>query len=344
MADADCMAAAGPARRPGRREALRALTALAVLGQGAALASLATFGRRAGAQSRTLRIVAPFPAGGSTDILARALAERLAAARGLTAIVENRPGANGALGTEAMAKAAPDGQTLLVHTNAGIVINPLLYKALANPLEALAPVAQLVELELVLAVRADLPARNLAEFVELARSRPQGLTYASVGAGSLSHLAGEAFRLATGVPMLHVPYKGAAPALTDLLGGQVDAYFGTPPTFLQHVRSGRLRVLANTAAEPSPWFEGVPRVADLVPGFEVVGWQGLFVPAATPPTLVEALERQVLAALGEEALRRQLAEQGMRVTARPARELASLMRKEQAGWARLIERAKISAQ
>ena len=326
------------AARITRRAALRAAAALAAIG------ALACAGRTARAQARTLRIVAPFPAGGSTDILARARAERLAAARGLTGVVENRPGANGALGTEAVAKAAPDGQTLLVHTNAGVLINPLLYKAQANPLEALAPVAQLVELELVLAVRADFPARSLSEFIDLARTRPQGLTYASVGAGSLSHLAGEAFRLAVGVPMLHVPYKGAAPALTDLIGGQVDCYFGTPPTFLPHVRSGRLRVLANTAAQASPWFEGVPRVADLLPGFEVVGWQGLFVPAATPAAQVEALERQVVTALGDEALRRQLAEQGMRVTARPARELGALMKREQAGWARLIERAKISAQ
>ncbi len=329
-------AARFPGRRIGRRAALRTLAALcAAVGGAAGVVS---------AQPRTLRVVAPFPAGGSTDILARALAERLAAARGQAAVVENRPGANGALGTEAVARSVPDGQTLLVHTNAGILINPMLYKALANPLESLAPVAQLVELELVLAVRSDNPARTLGEFVEQARSRPQGLTYASVGAGSLSHLAGEAFRLAANVPMLHVPYKGAAPALNDLLGGQVDCYFGTPPTFLPHVRSGRLRVLANTAAEPSPWFEGVPRVADLLPGFAVVGWQGLFVPAATPAPAVEALERTVLAALAEDTLRRQLAEQGMRVTARPAHELATLMRREQAGWARLIERAKISVQ
>lgn len=324
----------GVAARISRRAALRTL---------AALAALTGTGLPGRAQTRTLRIIAPFPAGGSTDILARALAERLAAARGLSGVVENRPGANGALGTEAVAKAAPDGQTLLVHTNAGIVINPLLYKSLVNPLEALAPVAQLVELELVLAVRVDFPARSLAEFIDLARTRPQGMTYASVGAGSLSHLAGEAFRLAAGAPMLHIPYKGAAPALTDLLGGQVDCYFGTPPTFLPYVRSGRLRVLANTAGQASPWFEGVPRVADLLPGFEVVGWQGLFVPAATPAAQVEALERQVVTALGEDTLRRQMAEHGMRVTARPARELAAWMKREQAGWARLIERAKISA-
>lgn len=325
-----------PIDRGGRRRVLGTL-ARAIAGAG-----VLGIGVQAVAQARTLRIVAPFPAGGSTDILARALAERLGPVRGLNAVVENRPGANGALGTDAVAKAAADGQTLLVHTNAGIVINPLLYKSQASALEALTPVVQLVELELVLAVRADFAARTLSELVELARSRPRGLTYASVGAGSLSHLAGEAFRLATGVPLLHVPYKGAAPALTDLLGGQVDAYFGTPPTFLPHVRTGRLRVLANTAAEPSPWFERIPRVADLVPGFEVVGWQGLFVPAATPVGVVETLERQVQAALGEEALRRQLADQGMRVTGRSGRELATLMRREQAGWARLIERAGIS--
>ena len=323
---------------PGRRAALSRLAAWATLP-----ALVGTVGG-VRSQTRTLRLVAPFPAGGSTDILARGLGERLGTVRSQAAIVENQPGANGALGTQAVARAAPDGQTLLVHTNAGIVINPLLYKALSNPMESLAPVAQLVELELVLAVRADMPARTLADFVEQARTRPGGMTYASVGAGSLSHLAGEAFRLASGVPMLHVPYKGAAPALNDLLGGQVDCYFGTPPTFLPHVRTGRLRVLANTAADPSPWFAGVPRVADLYAGFEAVGWQGVFAPAATPAASLETLERQVLAALADEGWRRQLAEQGMRVTGRPARELAALMRREQAVWARLIERAKITVQ
>jgi tripartite-type tricarboxylate transporter receptor subunit TctC len=326
--------AGGPA--PGRRAALSRLATWATL------PALAGAPGTAGAQSRTLRLVAPFPAGGSTDILARGLGERLGAMRSQTAVVENQPGANGALGTQAVARAAPDGQTLLVHTNAGIVINPLLYKTLANPMEALAPVAQLVELELVLAVRADTPVRSLAEFVEQARARPGGMTYASVGAGSLSHLAGEAFRLASGVPMLHVPYKGAAPALNDLLGGQVDCYFGTPPTFLAHVRAGKLRVLANTAADPSPWFAGVPRVADLYAGFEAVGWQGVFAPVTTPAAALETLERQVLAALTDEGWRRQLADQGMRVTGRPGRELSALMRREQSVWARLIERAKIT--
>jgi tripartite-type tricarboxylate transporter receptor subunit TctC len=296
------------------------------------------------AQARTMRIVAPFPPGGSTDILARALAEKLGTGLGQPVVVDNRPGANGALGTEAVVKSPPDGQTLLVTTNAGITINPLLYKAMANPVDALTPVAQLVELELVLAVRADHPAKSLKELIELAKSRPQGLSFASVGQGSMSHLAGEAFRLAAGVPMLHVPYKGAAPALTDLLSGQVDCYFGTPPTFLPHVKAGKLRVLANTAATPSPYFDALPRVADLFPGFEIVGWQGLFVPAATPRASVDALERQVLAVLADEGVRNKLGEQGMRVTARPARELAALIRREQAYWAKVIESAKITPQ
>lgn len=294
-------------------------------------------------QGRTLRIVAPFPPGGSTDILARLLADRYAGALQQTAIVDNKPGANGSLGTDFVAKAAPDGQTLLVTTNAAITINPQLYRT-ADPARALVPVLQLVELELVLAVRADLPARSFDEFLALARSRPQGLTYASVGAGSLSHLAGEAFRTSARVPMLHVPYKGAAPALTDLLSGQVDCYFGTPPTFLQHVKTGKLRVLASTGSTPSPFFEQLPRVADRLPGFDITGWQGLFAPAGTPPATVETLARHASALLGEAAVRQKLAEQGMRVTALPGPELGRVIQREQAGWARLIESAKITVQ
>lgn len=295
-------------------------------------------------EPRTLRLVAPFPPGGSTDMLARALAERLGPVLGQTAVVENRPGANGGLGAAHVARAPPDGQTLLVTTNASFIINPLLYKSGTDYSRALVPVAQLVELELVLAVRPDLPAGNLREFIALARARPQGLAFASVGAGSLAHLAGEAFRHATGVSMLHVPYKGAAPALADLLGGQVDCYFGTPPTFLQHARAGRLRVLATTALERSVYFEDVPRVADLHPGFEVVGWQGLFMPAATPAQRMAELEREARSALSDPALRARLSEQGMRVSGRGGRELAQIVSRERAYWQGVLARSGIETQ
>ena len=295
------------------------------------------------AQAGSLRIVAPFPPGGSTDILARLLAERFGQSLQQPAIVDNKPGANGALGTDFVARARPDGQTLLVTTNATVAINPLLHKTPLDPAQALAPVLQLVELELVLAVRADLPAKSFEEFLALARSRKDGLTFASVGAGSLSHLAGEAFRGAAGVPMLHVPYKGAAPALADLLSGQVDCYFGTPPTFLQHVRTGRLRVLASTGSQPSPWFERLPRVADRFPGFDVVGWQGLFAPTGTPRPMLDKLAQLAAALLQEEPVRAKLAEQGMRVTGWAGAELAASIQRERAYWSRLIAEHRITA-
>jgi tripartite-type tricarboxylate transporter receptor subunit TctC len=294
------------------------------------------------AQPKVLRIVAPFPPGGSTDILARTLADKLAPALGQTVAVENKVGANGAIGTESVVKAVPDGQTLLVTTNAGITINPLLYKKMVNPMEGLAPLVQLVELELVLAVRADSPVRSIKDFVEQAKRQPGGLTFASVGPGSLSHLAGESFAIASGAPLVHVPYKGAAPALTDLLSGQVDAYFGTPPTFVQHVKTGKLRVLATTAALASDAFPGLPRVADTYKGFEVVGWQGLFAPIGTPQSVRDRLAKESIAALADEAVRGKLEDQGMRVTARPAAELADIIRRERDVWARIVERAKIS--
>lgn len=294
------------------------------------------------AQPKVLRIVAPFPPGGSTDILARTLADKLAPALGQTVAVENKAGANGAIGTESVIWAVPDGHTLLVTTNAGITINPLLYKKMVNPMEGLAPLVQLVELELVLAVRADSPVRSIKDFVEHAKRQPGGLTFASVGPGSLSHLAGESFAMASGAPLVHVPYKGAAPALTDLLSGQVDAYFGTPPTFVQHVKTGKLRVLATTAAVASNAFPGLPRVADTYRGFEVVGWQGLFAPIGTPQAVCDRLAKESIAALADETVRGKLEDQGMRVTARPAAELADIIRRERDIWARVVERAKIS--
>jgi tripartite-type tricarboxylate transporter receptor subunit TctC len=294
------------------------------------------------AQPKVLRIVAPFPPGGSTDILARTLADKLVPALGQTIAVENKAGANGTIGTESVIRAVPDGQTLLVTTNAGITINPLLYKKMVNPMEGLAPLVQLVELELVLAVRADSPVRSIKDFVEHAKRQPGGLTFASVGPGSLSHLAGESFAMASGAPLVHVPYKGAAPALTDLLSGQVDAYFGTPPTFVQHVKTGKLRVLATTAAVASNAFPGLPRVADTYKGFEVVGWQGLFAPIGTPQAVRDRLAKESIAALADETVRGKLEDQGMRVTARPAAELADIIRRERDIWARVVERAKIS--
>jgi tripartite-type tricarboxylate transporter receptor subunit TctC len=307
-------------------------------------AALAILAPCAWAQAKPLRIVVPFPPGGSTDILARALADKLAVALNQSVVVENKPGANGAIGTEAVVKAEPDGLTLLITTSAGITINPLLYKQMANPMDGLAPIAQLVELELVLAVRAEFPARSLKEFVDHAKRQAKGVTFASVGPGSLSHLAGESFALATGAPLVHVPYKGAAPALNDLLGGQVDAYFGTPPTFVQHVKSGKLRVLATTASKPSAAFPGLPLVADSYAGFEVAGWQGMFAPVATPKTARDRIEKAVLAALADQGVQAKLTEQGMQVTARSATELAQIIPRERAVWARVVEKAKITVE
>jgi tripartite-type tricarboxylate transporter receptor subunit TctC len=278
-------------RHPSRRRALLATAATAAvapwLSPGAALA-------QAGWPSRPLRIMVGANAGGGTDIIARLLAEKLSAALGQQVVVENRPGASNTIAADLTAKAPADGYTLLAATNTGQAIAPHLIKLAFDPIRDIAPIALIVNVPNVLVVTPNLPAKNVAELVALARSRPGEIKYASSGVGSTQHIAGEAFAAATGTKLVHVPYKGSSQAHVDLIAGQVETMFDTTSSAMQQIRAGKLRPLAVTTAKRSPELPEVPTLAEAgVAGAEMGTWYGLFVTGGTPMPIVERLTAEV---------------------------------------------------
>lgn len=271
---------------------------LAALGAGCALAAPAARGQAW--PSRPLRLVVPYPPGGNADLLGRAIGAKLAEALGQPVIVENRGGAAGAIGAAAVAKAAPDGLTLLLGDIATHAINPLAVQSLGyDPVRDFVPVARLTSVSLLLVGHPSLQATDPASLLALARSRPGRLSYASGGAGSPSHLAMEMLKAATGTFMLHVPYKGSGPALTDLAGGQIDLMIDGAAAPL--VKAGRLKLLGVTG-DRSPAFPDAPPLSASVPGFRFESWHGVFAPAGTPPEAVRRLETEVARALADPAI------------------------------------------
>ena len=299
--------------------------------------------------SRSVRILIPFPAGGTADVVARLLAEKLAADFGQPVLVESRPGANGIIASDAVAKAAPDGHTLLLASSAH-ASNASLYPRL--PYDSaldFAPVALVAPPgPMVLAVHSSVPARNVRELVALARSKPGELSYASAGVGNTLHLAGEMFSQMAGVKMLHVPYKGAAPALTDLAGGQVQMMFNSALALAPMVKDGRVRMLAQTGLKRSTLLPAdLPTVQESgeaeLKGFEISGWFGLFAPARTPADVVERINAEARRALALPELRAKLALLGSdEVPALAAPAFAVFVKGETARYAQVIRAAGIS--
>jgi Uncharacterized protein conserved in bacteria len=260
---------------------------------------------------KPVKIVVPFAAGGATDVVARALGQRLGAIWKQPVVIENRPGAGGNIGADVVAKAAPDGYTLLLASPAEVAINEFLYKDM--PFDAkkdLAPVSKVASAPLVLLVHPSVPAATVPELIAFLKAHPEGTPYASSGTGGPQHLAGEQFRVLTQTNLVHVPYKGGAPATTDLLGGQVKMFFGGLPPSLPHIKSGRLRAIAVSTKEASPLLEGVPPVASTVPGFDIENWQGMFAPAATPPAIVSRIAEDIAHVSKETAYHDQLVASG----------------------------------
>ena len=264
----------------------------------AALALLATFAAVAGAQSfpaKPIRIVVPFPAGGTTDILARAAAQKLTESMGQPAVVDNRPGAAGNIGAELVAKAAPDGYTLLMGTVGTHAINASLYAKMPyDHVRDFAPVILVAGVPNVLVIHPSVPANSVQELIAYGKANPAKLNFASSGSGTSIHLAGELFKTMTGVQMTHVPYKGSAPAIADLLGGQVQLMFDNLPSALPHIKAGKLKALAVTSAQRSAALPDVPTVAESgLAGFEASSWFGLLAPAGTPKDVVAKLNGEV---------------------------------------------------
>ena len=314
----------------------------------AILAVLSLFALRAAAQSwpsRPVRIVVPYPPGGANDIVARALQSRIAAALGQPITIENRGGGATQIGTEAVARAAPDGYTFLL-TNIALGANPSLFTKLPyDTTRDLAPITLVSTVPLVLVVHPSVPAQNVAEFIALAKAKPGALTYASAGNGSANHLSMEMFRASAGLDAVHVPYKGFGPALIDLLAGRVSAAFATTLAVLPHAHAGKLRMLGISTAQRSAAAPEVPTVAESgLPGFDVREWQMLLAPAGTPPEILERLQREVAAALQVDEVRARLTELGATPVGGSTAEAHAFLRAELARWADLTKRAGIRPQ
>jgi len=319
-----------------RRHAIHRLGALAALAAGAGPAGVLAQG------SNPITIVVPYAPGGTTDMLGRLIAQQLGPALGRTAIVENKPGAGTAIGAGQVARAAPDGNTLLVATSTTLAINPWLYKKLAyDPARDFAPVGLIGAVPLMVVVHPSVQAKTLAELVALAKARPGALSYGSAGNGSPQHLGAEMFRTATGIELNHVPYKGSAPALTDLLGGQLQLMFIDLAPALQHVHSGRLRALAVTSKKRQPAVPAVPTVAESgaagTAGFEAVAWQSIVAPAGTPAELVERYSREIARIMAQPELRERLERDGLEPGSSTPAQLAAYIRTETERWGAVVQ-------
>jgi tripartite-type tricarboxylate transporter receptor subunit TctC len=289
--------------------------------------------------ARTLRLVVPFTPGGSTDILARALAPRLAQALGQTVLVDNKPGAGGSLGATEVAKAEPDGQTLLMGHIGTLAVNPAIYPRLAyDPIRSFAPVAWVARVPNVMVISAAASAKTFKDFIEGARARPGQYSYSSGGNGSAAHIAFEYLKLRTGIFMLHIPYRGTAPSINDLIAGQIDATFTGAPTVLPHVRSGRLRALAVSSTRRVPNLPDVPTVAENgYPGFECDQWYGIVAPAGTPADRVARLNSEINKALALPEVAQQLAAEGALPMPDTPQAFAALIAREMPRWAQVVK-------
>jgi len=315
-----------------RRLALAAVLAASLVG--AAPAALAF-------PDKPVRIIVPFPAGGATDVVARALALRLGQAWNQTVIVENRSGAGGNIGADAVAKSPADGHTLLLASPAEVAINQYLYASMPfDPVKDLAPVAKVASAPLVLVVQSKAPADSVQGLVREVKTRGAGINYASSGTGGPQHLAGELFRLMSGLTMTHVPYKGGAPAMNDLLGGQVEMFFSGLPPAQAHIQSGRLRALAVSTAQRSSLLPKVPTVAEQgFPGFDIENWQGVFAPGATPAAAVEQISQAIGQIVADKAFADQLQSQGAGPAYMDAKAFGAFVTAERQKYAKLVKEA-----
>jgi tripartite-type tricarboxylate transporter receptor subunit TctC len=295
--------------------------------------------------SRPIRFIVPYPPAGGTDIVARTLADPLAAVLGQPIIVDNRGGAAGNLGTDIVAKSAPDGYTILF-TLSSHTINPKLYDKLPFDVEKdFVPISLVALIPQILVANPSLPANNVRELIALAKSEPGKLNYASVGTGSPGHIAGELFKLKTGIDMVHVPYKGGGPAVTDTLSGQVQLLFVSLPAALQHVRAGRLKALAVTSEQRSQAVPDVPTIAESgVPDCIVNSWYGALAPAHTPPAIVARLQAALAQVLSRPEVKAKLFLQGAEATASTSAEFERRIHAELNKWEYVIHEAKIKAE
>ncbi|MCC7485942.1 MAG: tripartite tricarboxylate transporter substrate binding protein [Burkholderiales bacterium] len=291
---------------------------------------------------KPIRIVVHFPPGGPTDMVARTIGQKLTEAWGQQVIVENRPGAGGVIGVEAVLRSPPDGYTLLFATGGSMAVAPAIgIKASYNVFTDLAPIGLLVVNPQILVVHPSVPANSVAGLVKLAKSKPGQINYASVGPGSPQHLGTEMLKHMTGIDMVHIPYKGTAPAVTDILAGHVSLMFNSMPTVLPLVKAGRLKGLAVSSAKRSPAAPDIPTVGETVPGFQYVTWYGLFAAATAPKDVIAKVNTEIVRILKEKDIGERFASQGAEPAPGTPEDLAKFMKAEYEQWRKTIAAAKL---
>ena len=317
----------------------------------ASIAALAMFATANGALAQgtypdhAVRVLVGYPPAGPVDIIGRIMADRLSQIWGQAAVVENVSGASGNIAADRAAKSTPDGYTLLVSTNAQLVVNPSLYATMPfDPAKDLMPISLSVYSPNILVVPNDVPVKSVAELVAYARANPGKLTFASAGVGTTQHLAGELFKAMAKIDIQHVPYRGAGPVITDLLGGRITMYFGAISPLIPLVRDGKVRALAVTSASRFPAVPELPTMIESgYPGFESVLSIGLVAPAGTPPAIIEKIHQDSVKALAPPEVRKRLSDIGMEVIGNSPKEFAAAMAAERPQWAKVIKNAGIAA-
>jgi tripartite-type tricarboxylate transporter receptor subunit TctC len=288
--------------------------------------------------AKPIKLVVPFPPSGGTDIMSRVVAQKLTEANKWTVFVDNKPGAGGNIGVDFAAKAQPDGYTLVMGQTSNLAINPTLYKSLSyDPLKDLVPVVLVGEGPIALAVRAESPLKTLADLIKAAKVKPGAVTMATPGNGTVSHLAGVRLMQTAGVKFEHIPYKGAAAALPDLLSGAVDFYAASVPSVQGQVASGRLRLLAVTSKRRSPIFPNVPTIGETYKGFEAVTWFGILAPRGTSAAIVTKLNTEINKAIKDPAVKAQIEKEGGEVIGGTPQQFADLMKREVVEWAGVVK-------
>ena len=288
--------------------------------------------------AKPVKIVVPFAAGGTTDVVARQLAQKLTETWGQSVVVENKPGAGGNIGADLVAKSSPDGYTLLMTSGSIVAANPYMYKDMGfDPAKDLAPITNVASGPQVLVINKDLPVKTLKEFIAYAKSNPKKINFGSAGVGTQTHLAGENFAYAAKLDMTHVPYKGEASALTDLIGGQIQMVPANFAAALPHIRAGRIRCLALTSTQRHPELADCSTVHEVIPGFKNDGWWGLMAPAGTPRDILEKVQRDSARILTSDEFKARFAQQGMAPVANKPDELAAAIRDESRVWQKVIQ-------
>jgi tripartite-type tricarboxylate transporter receptor subunit TctC len=294
--------------------------------------------------TRPVRLIVPFPPGGGVDITARLIGQSLSERLRQPFVIENRPGAGSNIGTEAVVRASPNGYTLLMIGNPNAVNGTLYEKLNYNFIRDIVPVATISRVPNVMVVPLSFPTKTIAEFIAYAKANPGKITMASTGNGASAHMSGELFKVLAGIDMVHVPYRGSAPALTDLLAGQVQVMFASMPSAIEYVRAGNLRALAVTSPSRSDALPDIPAVGEFVPGYEAISWNGIGAPNKTPPEIVERLNKETNAAIADPKLKARFADLGAEPLSMTSREFARFIVEETEKWGKVVKSAGIKAE